>query len=212
MESPIALAPWLKNIEAFRRSGSVVEGSRTGLTLDKHLDDNNSDRRPRRLTEPNRKPLSKGIESPTVLDVGNTEALRGRHKNVTGRSCRSFGNPAACNKQDPILFPLYFPPTTRHVDSVTKNIGVLAKPGGTEGDFSKSSRTVGVLMKPNRIVGGSSEKPTSRKHGGTLFEELKKVDLEEFGRGGYQSPKKVTQAVEDLSQSVGHGAGPPGSE
>ena len=115
----------------------MVEGSRTGLTLDKHLNDNNSDRRPRRSTESNRKPLSKGIESPTVLDVGNTEALRGRHKNVTGRSCRSFGNPAACNKQDPILFPLYSTPTTRHVDSVTKNIGVLAKPGGTEGDFSK---------------------------------------------------------------------------
>ncbi len=102
IESPIARAPWLKNGEAFRRSGSVVEGSRTGLTLDKHLNDNNSDRRPRRSTESNRKLLSKGIESPTVLDVGKTKALRGRHKNVTGRSCRSFENPAACTKQDPI--------------------------------------------------------------------------------------------------------------
>ena len=63
---------------SFRRRGSVVEGSRTGLTLDKHLNDNNSDRRPRRSTESNRKSLSKGIESPTVIDVGNTEALRGR--------------------------------------------------------------------------------------------------------------------------------------
>ena len=39
IESPIALAPWLRNIEAFRRSGSVVKGSRIGLTLDKHLVD-----------------------------------------------------------------------------------------------------------------------------------------------------------------------------
>ena len=77
-------------VEAFRRSGRVVvEGSRTGLTLDQHLNDNNSDRRPCRSTESNRKPLSKGIESPTVLDVGNTKALRGRHKNVTGRTYRS---------------------------------------------------------------------------------------------------------------------------
>ena len=107
IESPIALAPWLKNREAFRRSGSVVEGSRTGLRLDKHLNKNNSDRSPCRSTESNWKPLSKGIESPTVPDVGNTEALRGRHKNVTGRSYRSFGNPAACTKQDPIPFPPY---------------------------------------------------------------------------------------------------------
>ena len=93
------------------RSGSVVEGSRTCLTLDKHLNDNSSDRRPRCSTESNRKTLSKGIESSTVLDVGNTEALRGRHKNLIGRSFRrSFGNPAACNKPDPIPFPLIFPP------------------------------------------------------------------------------------------------------
>ena len=69
IEAPIALAPWLRKTEAFRRSGRVVEGSRTGLTLDRHFDkhfnDNNSDRRPRCLTESNRKPLSKGIESPT---------------------------------------------------------------------------------------------------------------------------------------------------
>ena len=93
---------------SFRKSGRVVEGSRTGLTLDKHLNDKNSDRRPRRFTESNRKALKKGIESPTVLDVGNTEALRGGRENVTGRSCRSFGNPAKCDKEDPILFPLYY--------------------------------------------------------------------------------------------------------
>ena len=110
MEPPIALAPWLKNREAFRRSGSVVDGSRTGLTLDKQLNDKKSDRRPCRSTKSNRKPLKKGIESPTVLDVGNTEALRGRRENVTGRSYRSFRNPAECDKEDPILFLLYFPP------------------------------------------------------------------------------------------------------
>ena len=91
---------------SFRRSGSVVEGSRTGFRLDKHLNDNNSDQSPCRSTELNRKPLSKGIKSPTVLNVGNKEALCGRHKNVTGRLYRSFGNPAVCNKQDPI--PLRF--------------------------------------------------------------------------------------------------------
>ena len=37
IEALIALAPWLWKIEAFRRSGRLVEGSRTGLTLDKHL-------------------------------------------------------------------------------------------------------------------------------------------------------------------------------
>ena len=73
----------------------VVEGLCTGLTLDKHLNDNNSDQRPRRSNESNRKPLSKGIENPTVLGVGNTEALHGRQKNITGRSCRSLGNSAA---------------------------------------------------------------------------------------------------------------------
>ena len=92
IEAPIGLAPWLRKIEAFGRSGRVVEGSHTGLTLDKHLNDNNSDGRPRRLTESNQKPLSKGIESPTVLDVGNTKTLRRRQKNITGRSCRSLGN------------------------------------------------------------------------------------------------------------------------
>lgn len=42
-----------------RRSSRVVEGSCTGLILDKHLKDNNSDRRPRRSIESSRKPLSK---------------------------------------------------------------------------------------------------------------------------------------------------------
>ncbi len=69
IEAPIALAPWLKKIEAFQRSGRVVEVSRTGLTLDKHFDkhfnDKNRDQRTCRLTESNRKPLSKGIKSPS---------------------------------------------------------------------------------------------------------------------------------------------------
>ena len=62
---------------SFRRSGSVVEGSCTGLTFDKHLNNNNSDRRPCRSTKLNRKPLSKGIKSPTILNVGKTETLPG---------------------------------------------------------------------------------------------------------------------------------------
>lgn len=83
IELPIALAPWLKNREAFEVGELVVgEGSRTGLILDKHPNDNNSDRSSCRSTESDRKALSKVIESPTVLGVGNTEALRGRHKNV----------------------------------------------------------------------------------------------------------------------------------
>ena len=90
IESLIALAPWLRNIDAFRKSGRVVvEESRTGFTLDQHLNDNNSDQRPYRSTKSNRKPLSKGIESPTVLNVGSTEALCGRHKNVTGITYKS---------------------------------------------------------------------------------------------------------------------------
>ena len=85
----------------------MVEGSRTGLTLDQHLNDNNSDRRPCRSTESNRKPLSKGIESPTVLNVGKTEALRGRHKNVTGITYRSETLPRD-DIEDPIPFSLHY--------------------------------------------------------------------------------------------------------
>ena len=83
IESPIAHAPWLKNGEAFRRSGSMVKGSCTGLTLDKHLNNNNSNRRSCRSIKSNWKPLSKGIENSIVLNVGNTEAFCGRHKNIT---------------------------------------------------------------------------------------------------------------------------------
>lgn len=52
----------------------MVERSGTYLTLDKYLNDNNSNLRSRRSTESNGKRLSKGIKSLTVLNVGNTEA------------------------------------------------------------------------------------------------------------------------------------------
>lgn len=87
----------------------MVERSHTGLRLDKYLNDNNSNQSSCCLIKLNRKPLSKGIKSPTVLDVDNTKAFCRRYKNAIGRSCRSIENSAAYTKQYLIPFPPYFP-------------------------------------------------------------------------------------------------------
>lgn len=75
------------------RLSNVHSGTDHGNTVfDKHLNDNNNNRRPCRLTKLHWKFWSRSIKSPTVLDIGNTGGLRGRYKNVTGRLRGSFRN------------------------------------------------------------------------------------------------------------------------
>ncbi len=86
IESPIALAPWLKNRETFE--GMVVWWKDHAPVSDSISTQTTTTATEVLVAQPNRtkSPCPKGIESPTILDVGNTEALRGRHQNVTGRS------------------------------------------------------------------------------------------------------------------------------
>ena len=83
----------------------VVEESHTGLTLDQHLNNNNSNQKPYRSTKSNWKPLSKNIESPIVFKVGNTKDFGKRHNNVTGITYRLETLP---QERPDIFFTLLF--------------------------------------------------------------------------------------------------------
>lgn len=68
-----------------------MEGLRISLRLYEHLNDNKSDLSPYCSTESNQKPLSKGIKSLTIFDIGNVKAFCGRQNSINSRSCRNFG-------------------------------------------------------------------------------------------------------------------------
>lgn len=93
---------------SLQKSDSVVERSHIGLRFDKHLNNNNNNQGPCHSTKSNPKALSKDIKSSTISDVSIIKAFCKRHKNVTDRSCRNFGNHTTCTKQNLIPFLPYF--------------------------------------------------------------------------------------------------------